>query len=167
MSSREARKVLGSGLEEIGNWFRELQFYGFIVMTRGGCLGVEGKGRSPHWRLTEVGYMNEQPTKDYLRWRGEKFQRRIPRRKKQHPDTENPDTESRITPIRQAVSPAIRQAVSPRGESDTESRIISSGHPDTESRIIFIHQPSCPLEWSTPVVEEVFGDEATQLRRAA
>jgi hypothetical protein len=26
--------------------------HGFIVMTSGGCLGVEGKGRAPRWRLT-------------------------------------------------------------------------------------------------------------------
>jgi hypothetical protein len=42
---------------EIARWFRELQFYGFIVMTKGGSLGVEGKGKAPHWRLTELGYM--------------------------------------------------------------------------------------------------------------
>jgi hypothetical protein len=131
LSSREARQELSSGLEEIGNWFRELQFYGFIVMTRRGCLGVEGKGKAPHWRLTELGYMNERPTKDYLKWSGEKFQRRIPARKKQ-----KPDPESRITPIRKAGSPLIQKAGSPEGESDPESRIMSGHRPDPESRII-------------------------------
>ena len=43
----------GSGFDEIGRWFRELQHYGFIVMTKLGCLGLDGKGKSPHWRLTE------------------------------------------------------------------------------------------------------------------
>ena len=54
-------KEIGSGFEEIGNWFRELQHYGFIVMTQPGCLGVNGNGLAPHWRLTEVGFMNDQP----------------------------------------------------------------------------------------------------------
>jgi hypothetical protein len=35
-------------------------------------------GRAPHWRLTEVGYMKEQPTKDFLKWDGTPF-REIPR----------------------------------------------------------------------------------------
>jgi hypothetical protein len=98
LATRDAAKELGSGLEEIGNWYRELQHYGFIVMTTGGCLGVEGVGKAPHWRLTEVGHMKELPTKDFLRWDGTKFRRRTPLRK------QNPDTESRIS-------------------SDTESRI--------------------------------------------
>jgi hypothetical protein len=50
-----------------------LQHYGFIVMTEAGCLGVNGKGKAPHWRLTEIGYMHEQPTKDFLKWDGEMF----------------------------------------------------------------------------------------------
>jgi hypothetical protein len=61
LATRDAAKELGSGLEEIGNWFRELQHYGFIVMTRPGYLGLDGKGLAPHWRLTEVGYMNDPP----------------------------------------------------------------------------------------------------------
>jgi hypothetical protein len=36
-------------------------------------LGVNGKGKAPHWRLTEVGYMHEPPTKDFLKWDGEMF----------------------------------------------------------------------------------------------
>jgi protein ImuB len=35
----------------------EIQHYGFGVITSGACLGVDGKGKAPHWRLTEVGYM--------------------------------------------------------------------------------------------------------------
>ena len=73
LSQRIAAKEIGSHHNEIARWFRELQFYGFIVMTRGGSLGVEGRGRAPHWRLTELGYMNEQPTRDFDCWNGAKF----------------------------------------------------------------------------------------------
>jgi hypothetical protein len=73
LSQRVAAKEIGSHHNEIARWFRELQFYGFIVMTKGGSLGVEGKGKAPHWRLTELGYMNEFPTRDFALWTGEKF----------------------------------------------------------------------------------------------
>jgi hypothetical protein len=73
LSPRVAAKEIGSHHNEIARWFRELQFYGFIVMTKGGSLGVEGKGKAPHWRLTELGYMNELPTRDFERWTGAKF----------------------------------------------------------------------------------------------
>jgi hypothetical protein len=73
LSQRVAAREIGSHHNEIARWFRELQFYGFIVMTRGSSLGVEGRGRAPHWRLTELGHMNELPTRDFDRWNGEKF----------------------------------------------------------------------------------------------
>jgi hypothetical protein len=76
LSTRNAAKETGSGLEEIGNWFRELQHYGFIVQTQAGCLGVEGHGLAPHWRLTAIGYMNDPPTRDFLKWDGTKYRRR-------------------------------------------------------------------------------------------
>jgi hypothetical protein len=78
LPQRKAAKELGSGRTEIGRWFRELQYYGFIVMTTPGYLGVEGKGRAPRWRLTEVAYMRgtsskgmeDMPTTDFLKWNG-------------------------------------------------------------------------------------------------
>jgi hypothetical protein len=88
VSQRDAKKELGSGFEEITNWFRELQHYGFIVMIQPGCLGVMGKGLAPKWRLTEIAYMREPATRDFIGWDGTPFQRkrrasknRIPHRK--------------------------------------------------------------------------------------
>ena len=83
LSQRQAVTETGSGFEEIVRWFLELQHYGFIVMTAPGYLGLEGKGRAPHWRLTEVSYMRgtsskgmeDMPTMDFLRWDGSKFKR--------------------------------------------------------------------------------------------
>jgi hypothetical protein len=107
LSLRHAQKEIGSGLTQICRWYRELEFYGFIVMTRGGSLGLHGKGRAPHWRLTEVGYMRgssskgmeDMPTRDFLSWDGALFgkhyspsgsaRRKGPVDKIQNPDPEN------------------------------------------------------------------------------
>jgi hypothetical protein len=42
-------------------------------MTRG-SLGA--KGRAPHLRLTELGYMRDLPTRDFMHWNGNKFSNR-------------------------------------------------------------------------------------------
>jgi hypothetical protein len=99
LPTRTAAKEIATSPNQIGRWFRELQHYGWIIMMQPGSLGVEGKGRAPRWRLTELGYMNEPPTRDYARWQGDLFVDQKPRSKKQNPDTENritSDTENRI-----------------------------------------------------------------------
>jgi len=73
LSQRTAAKELSSHHNQIARWFRELQHYGFIKMTKSGYLGVEGKGRAPRWQLTELGCMNEHPTRDFTLWDGTKF----------------------------------------------------------------------------------------------
>ena len=55
LSHRDAAKEVGSCRRKIAEWFLELEHYGFIVMTQPHALGVEGKGKAPHWRLTEMG----------------------------------------------------------------------------------------------------------------
>jgi hypothetical protein len=100
LSQRDAIKKIGSGFEEITNWFRELEFYGFIVKTRHGHLNFDGAGLATCWRLTEVGYMNDPPTRDFLKWDGTKFQR--PRR----PARDRGKTESRYG---KAVHPATER----------------------------------------------------------
>ena len=155
LSQRDAKRELGSGFEEIGNWFRELEHYGFIVQTAGGCLGVEGVGKAPHWRLTEVGYMKEFPTKDFMRWDGTKFERRVPSRK------QNPATESRSTLHRKAGALALRKAGAVNGTSAPESRCISAAPSAPESRSITsittrgAPNPSPLPPWQTPCVEEL------------
>ena len=73
LSTRNAAVELGRDTKQIVRWFRELQHYGFIVQTRRGSLGTDGVGKAPHWRLTEVGYMGEHPTQEFLRWNGTPF----------------------------------------------------------------------------------------------
>ena len=84
LSQRDAQEEMGCRhRDSISRWFRELQYYGFTVMTEPGCLGLEGKGKAPHWRLTEAEWPGGRngntwmlPTKDYLKWDGTKFSRR-------------------------------------------------------------------------------------------
>jgi hypothetical protein len=73
LSQRMAAKELGSHHNQIARWFRELQHFGFIVLQTPGCLGVEGSGQSPRWRLTELAYMRDPPTQDYAPWDGTPF----------------------------------------------------------------------------------------------
>jgi hypothetical protein len=73
LSQRKAAEELNSHHNQIARWFRELQYYGFIVLCRPGYLGVEGKGIAPRWRLTELGYMRDFPTRDYEKWDGTPF----------------------------------------------------------------------------------------------
>jgi hypothetical protein len=106
LSQRDAQKEMGCNCRDsISRWFRELQHYGFIVMTDPGGLGVDGKGRAPHWRLTEAEWPGGRngntwmlPTKDYLKWDGTVFQDNRgdvlrARRKKQNP---GPETAARV-----------------------------------------------------------------------
>ena len=72
---REAAEVTGLNKDTIARAFRELEHYGFVVQTKGGCLGVDGKGKAPHWRLTELGLMTDLPTRDFLRWNGTRFRK--------------------------------------------------------------------------------------------
>jgi hypothetical protein len=54
---RGAAAELGAGRNNVRQWFHELEYYGFIIMVRLGHYGVNGHGRSPHWRLTDVKYL--------------------------------------------------------------------------------------------------------------
>jgi len=44
VSQRTASQEIGSSYAEIARWFRELQYYGFLVQTKGGSLGLNSKG---------------------------------------------------------------------------------------------------------------------------
>jgi hypothetical protein len=132
ISQRDARREIGSSFNEIARWFRELQHFGFIVQTRGGSLGVDGKGKAPHWRLTECGYMRDDPTRDFMKWDGTPFKDAVRRRSKK----QNPVTEIRNAPVRKLVTPPLRKSVTPIGTSVTENRHISDRLTVTENRNI-------------------------------
>jgi hypothetical protein len=79
LSQRDAEELLGRGdRHDIANWYRELQYYGFIVQTEAASLGVDGKGKATLWRITDLPSMNAAgdrlpATKDFLRWGGTVF----------------------------------------------------------------------------------------------
>jgi len=89
LSKRTAAEELGSSKNYIPRWFRELEYYGFIVKVSDHALGVEGKGKAARWRLTECWYGEEPPTRDFQNWGGEKYHEQKPlsyyKRKKRNP----------------------------------------------------------------------------------
>jgi hypothetical protein len=94
LSQRRAQRHMRSNRSRLARWFRELQHYGFISQVSPGCLGLDGKGKAPHWRLTEAGTnLEPMPTRDFLRWNGTKFQPS----KIQNPGPENGSTVDRKT----------------------------------------------------------------------
>jgi hypothetical protein len=80
LSQRDAEEELGRGSRnDIANWYRELEHYGFIVKTEPGSLGVEGKGKAPHWRITDMPTRDRHgnlviETQEFLRWDGTVFE---------------------------------------------------------------------------------------------
>jgi hypothetical protein len=109
LSQRDAAEELGhTSRNDIANWFRELQHYGFIVQTEGASLGVDGKGKAPHWRITDMTTRNasgglDLATKEFLRWDGVLFEphvrpsRRWNARKQAAIEKQNPGRHLRTT----------------------------------------------------------------------
>src|SRR5262249_39785797 len=64
LSTRKAAEEVGISKSLASFAFQEIEHYGFGVITVGAHLGVEGKGKAPHWRLTEIGFMADPPTRD-------------------------------------------------------------------------------------------------------
>jgi len=85
LSTRRASEQLGASQDSVCFWYRELEHYGFIVMTEPGTIGP--KGKATKWRITDVGWgkidgKSIEPTKDYLKWSGEVFERYRPKSEK-------------------------------------------------------------------------------------
>jgi hypothetical protein len=120
LSYRLARQELKAGPQKIKEWYAELQHYGFIELAQHGCLGVNGKGKAPHWRLTEkgqAGSTGELPSKEYLRWDGVLFDPRPYRRVTTWNATklqkQNPVSHAANTPSVTSVTPALALSVTP------------------------------------------------------
>jgi hypothetical protein len=169
LSQRDAQEEMGCRCRDsISRWFRELQHYGFIVMTDPGGLGVDGKGKAPHWRLTEAEWPGGRsgntwmlPTKDYLKWDGTKFRDnrgdvlRARRKKKQNP---GPESEARVA---RKVRPGLARKFGPlRPATGPESKAMQDTHAGPESEAISslttsMAETSVLLAWSTPTLVEV------------
>jgi hypothetical protein len=135
VSTRDAAEELGSNRTYVSRWFRELHHYGFIVMTSPGCLGVDGNGMAPHWRLTEVGYMHDAPTRDFLKWDGTAFKDTVhPRRKGTSPGShchnsyqQNPGPQTGATLDHKLVPGVDHKLVPPNGTSGPQTGAIYGG----------------------------------------
>ena len=90
LSARTAAKELGSNKDYITRWHHELQYYGFTVEVTGAHLGIDGKGKAAHLRLTECWHAGQRPTRDFERWNGVKFRYQ----KKQNPVPQTGDSAS-------------------------------------------------------------------------
>jgi hypothetical protein len=163
LSTRDAAETIGSGTEEIVRRYRELQHYKFIVQVTGGCLGASGEGFAPHWRLTELGYMRESPTQDFLRWDGVKFKGR---RRTGRNSNQNPVPERRHRVIRNGGTPPIRKGGTPNSQSVPERRYIVSSPSDTERRHILslpLVRPTASVSWPPSITQEVLNIVEEQL----
>ena len=117
VSYRQAILELRSSKRKIAEWFREVQQFGFIVLAQHGSIGVEGKGKAPHWRLTELGQTSgssatslpEVETKDFLRWDGTPFKRRQGK--------QNPGSYVGYTPVPTWEPTAVPTGDTPKPES--------------------------------------------------
>jgi hypothetical protein len=110
LSQRKAVQELRSHHNQIARWFRELQHFGFIVMQTPGFLGVEGKGQAPRWRLTELGYMNDPPTREYARWGGTPFIDQI-----------KPRAGKPARGVRESRHGSVQESRAPKGETVQEN----------------------------------------------
>src|SRR4051812_46046049 len=62
---RRAATELGAVRASVCRWYIELEEHGFIRKTKHASLGSDGKGEATHWRLTELGFRGDQPTRDF------------------------------------------------------------------------------------------------------
>jgi hypothetical protein len=154
LSARRGAEKLGSNKASIARWMRELEHYGFIVMVTPGSLGVHGNGKAPHWRLTEMPYAGTAPTREFMNWQGELYDRKKqnPVRRKRTPRTPN------------AYIPGRPKTATAQGERTPKAYIGTDPECTTEAYITSSTTPK--LVWSTPKLTEVFGAEARAIRRA-
>ena len=79
LSRREAATALNVGRDTVGGYFAELKERGFIVETRGHCLGPSGIGQSATYALTESPVESKPATREFMAWR-----KQNPRQKTRH-----------------------------------------------------------------------------------
>jgi hypothetical protein len=135
LSTRDGAEETGFNDKTIGRSLRELQHYGFIVMTEPGCLGVNGKGNAPHWRLTELGFMHDSPTRDFLKWSGELFH-----------EQKSPDYYKRQERRLAKLRAGQKQNPAPARGADCTSQRCIPVHQGTEQLSEKVHQPMVHID---------------------
>ena len=74
LSVRQAAERMGVSRDTAAKAFRDLQAKGFIVVTKGGSLGVTGHGKSPEYEITSIDMPHQDKSNSFLNWtRGNDF----------------------------------------------------------------------------------------------
>jgi hypothetical protein len=134
MSTRDAANQMKSNRDYVMRWFRELQYYGFIVMVSPGCLGVEGRGKAPHWRLTEEWYIGQVPTRDFLKWDGVAFhEQKSPKHYLQKKQNPGPQTGATLAP---KLGPLPPKSDGRNGTSGPQTEAIQPQPPGPQTEAI-------------------------------
>ena len=135
-STRDIAEETGFNQKTAARGLREIEYYGFAIKTSAAFLGVDGKGKAAHWRLTELGYMTEPPTRDFLKWDGIKFyeqkspayyKRNVSKKQSPEPSNGSNCTVRRITTEPSNGSPKPQTDPS-KGSYDDNSLIRSTVH---------------------------------------
>jgi hypothetical protein len=148
MSQRDAAEELNhKNRNDIANWYRELVHYGFLVQTEAASLGVDGKGKATHWRITDMATRNQhggfdEATKDFLKWDGVVFEphvapsRRWNARKTAALKKQNPGLNVGTT-VDSTSGPVVDSTfVPPTGPSGTNGESISTNLSSTDVQSI-------------------------------
>ena len=77
LSHRDAASALNVGRDTVGKYFTELIERGFIIVTRGHCLGPKGIGQAATYALTEETVGSAPATKQFMAWKKQKPRRKI------------------------------------------------------------------------------------------
>ena len=93
LSHRDAGKLLNVGRDTVSKYFEALEDRGFIVQTRGHCLGPSGVGQAATYALTELSLNGSAATKEFMAWK-----KQNPRRNIQHSLAGKSNTPCRKTP---------------------------------------------------------------------
>jgi hypothetical protein len=151
-SYRDAAADLGTkSTRSVQRWFRELEHYGFIAMTTGACLGVDGEGIAAHWRITECPTFDAKgnqiaATRNFERWDGElftdpqKIEPRAPKGHRAYPKGAHTD---------QPKPGRKRSKRAPKGHID----FVASMYPKGAHNCLPL--PQAPMCWATPKLVEV------------
>ena len=155
LATRKAAAELGASQRIVCVWFRELEHFGFIVQTEPGTAM-----RAARWRITDAGWgkldgKSIEPTKDYLKWSGELFER--------SPKTKKGDDQKYSRRGKKVLRGIDEQKYSTSPQVE-EQKYSEGSHQVEEQKYSDLGQPSphCfPLEtrgqwkWSTPVLTDI------------
>ena len=68
LSVRQAAERMGVSRDTAARAFQDLQAKGFIIVTKGGSLGVEGHGRCPEYEITCIQMPHRDKSNSFLKW---------------------------------------------------------------------------------------------------